>query len=365
VPGRKQGIDGLPTRLSRVLRRAVAAGGVALMLAACGDLPLVGTLQREAPGALRFSPPDPVIPLNTPLTFTVMGGIPPYSLAPGSVSVTALDDHTWQFPGQLSNGDFPIGVVDWAGKTATSDVRVYAGAGPQLNVTEVTLPVGVAWTFTVVSGGTAPYTWEADGVLKATGSSYSFSSSATGTHVIAVIDSVGVSRVATADVVPSGIGVDPLSIAPTSAVMLPGGSVAYTALGGSGSYSFSASAGAILGSPTANPATYTAPGGTGTYTITLTDAGGGSPVFADATVTASGTLPLITPNSVTVSVVGDTVQFTASGGTAPYSYSLNRPDVGSIDALTGLYTQLAAGPVLVTVSDKDGLTDKATVKWKP
>jgi hypothetical protein len=88
-------------------------------------------------------------------------------------------------------------------------------------------------------------------------------------------------------------------------------------------------------------------------------------------VTASGSLPLITPNSVTVSVVGDTVQFSASGGTPndpplpPYTYSLNRPDVGSIDAATGLYTQLAAGPVLVTVSDKDGLTDKATVKWKP
>jgi hypothetical protein len=152
--------------------------------------------------------------------------------------------------------------------------------------------------------------------------------------------------------------------------MLPGGSVAYTALGGSGSYAFSVPAGqgSIVG---ANPATYTAPAGTGTYTITLTDTGGESPatVSADAIVTSSGTLPLITPNSVTLSAVGDTVQFTASGGTPNpsepyYAFSTNRPDIGRIDA-AGLYTQLAPGPVLVTVTDRDGLTDKATVKWKP
>jgi hypothetical protein len=366
VPGRKQGIDGLRTRIPRVLRRTLAGAGVALALASCGDLSLVSSLRQEAPGALRFSPPDPVIPLNASITFSVMGGIPPYSIAPSSVSVTALDDHTWQFPGQPSNGDFAIQVSDWAGKTATSDVRVYAGAGPQLNVTEVTLPAGTGWTFTVVSGGTGPYTWEVDGVAKATGTSYAFSSSVTGMYVVAVIDSLGVSQVATADVVPSGIGVDPLSITPTSAGTVPGGRIAFTALGGSGSYHFSASAGTIVD---ANPATYTAPPATGSYAkaITLADTGGGlpSPVYADVIVTASGTLPLITPNSVTVSVVGDTVQFTASGGTGPYTYSLNRPDIGSIDAATGLYTQLAAGPVLVTVADKDGLTDKARVKWKP
>ncbi len=352
---RKQGIDGR--------WRALAAAGLVLAIAGCGDLSLVGSLQQEAPGPLRFSPPDPVIPLQTALTFTVMGGIPPYSLVSGTV--TPVNANTWEFPAQTSSGDFPIQVSDWAGKTVRSDVRVTPGA-PGLNVTEVTLPVGASWTFTVVSGGVGPFSWELDGVSQATGSSYYFTSSVTGIYVVTLIDSLGASQVATAQVVPSGINMDPLSITPASAVMIPGGTVAYTALGGSGSYHFSvpAAQGTIID---ANPATYTAPPGTGTYTITLTDTGGGLPssATAQAFVTATGTLLVLTPSSVTVSVVGDGVQFTTSGGTPPYTYTSNKPVIGSIDPVTGLYMQQGVGPVLVTVKDKDGLTDKATVKWKP
>ncbi len=360
----KQGIDGSGTRLPRVLRRTLAAAGVALAIVGCGDLSLVNSLQKEAPGPLRVSPPDPVIPLNTALTFTVMGGIPPYALVSGSAN--PVDDHTWKFPAQASSGDFPIQVSDWAGKTVRSDVRVTPGA-PALNVTGVTLPVGVGWTFTVVSGGVAPFSWELDGVFEATGSSYLFSSAAIKVYVITVIDSLGASQVATAEVVPSGINLNPLSITPASAVMLPWGTVALTALGGSGFYHFSVPSSLAGSIVDANPATYTAPAGTGTYTITLTDTGGGQPasVTANAIVTATGSLPVITPSSVTVAMVGDTVQFTTSGGTLPYTYTTNKPTIGSVDPVTGLYKQEGAGPVLVTVSDKDGLVDKATVKWKP
>jgi hypothetical protein len=88
-------------------------------------------------------------------------------------------------------------------------------------------------------------------------------------------------------------------------------------------------------------------------------------VQADAIVTASGTLPLLSPNSVTVSVIGDQVQFSASGGSGTFTYSTNRPAFGSIDPVTGLYQQLGAGNVVVTVVDEDGLKDNTAVRWNP
>ena len=60
--------------------------GLALALAACGDLSLVDTLHQEAPGELRFSPADPVIAVGADLTISVMGGITPYSILTGAVT---------------------------------------------------------------------------------------------------------------------------------------------------------------------------------------------------------------------------------------------------------------------------------------
>jgi len=350
----KQGID-------KSRRRALAAA--VLVLAGCGNLSLIDSFYQEAPGQLRFSPPDPVIPLDTAFTFTVMGGFPPYSIVSGSVTPLPLDDHTWEFPAQASSGDFPIQVSDWAGKTMMSEVRVRAEGGLVLNVSEVTLPEGIGWTFTV-SGGIPPYTWELNGVYQATGSSYPFVSSVQGTYFVDVVDFLGASHVATVQVVPNTIGLDPLSITPGSAVMIAGGMVAFTALGGDGNYTFSVNAPADGTIVNANPATYTAPGTTGTYTITLADTGGGL-VHSNAVVTTSGTLPVLSPGSVTVSVLDDQVQFNASGGTSPYTYLTNKPEIGSIDPDTGLYTQLAAGNVVVTVVDSDGLKDNTLVRWNP
>jgi hypothetical protein len=176
-----------------------------------------------------------------------------------------------------------------------------------------------------------------------------------------VTDFLGVSQAAIVTVVPVTIGIDPLSITPPSAVVMPGGLVAFTALGGDGNYAFTAPDGGSIDN--ANPASYTAPG-TGTYAIELTD-GIGPPVGAQVIVTATGELLVLSPGSPSVSVVGDEVQFSARGGSPPYSYSTNKPANGSIDPVTGLYRQLAEGNVVVTVKDSVGLTDNTLVKWKP
>jgi hypothetical protein len=340
---------------------ALAAGiALTLALAACGDLSLVDSLYREDPGDLRFSPADPVIALGADLTISVMGGITPYSIVSGAV--TPLDEHTWEFPA-TSTGSFPLQVSDGAGKTVQTNVIVYSGGEPALNVTELTLPAGVGWTFTV-TGGVPPYVWELDGVLQPQGAApndfYDFPPASTGTYVVDVLDFAGVSQAATVTVVPSGIGVTALRITPDSAVVMPGGTVAFTALGGDGSYVFSAPDGGSIDN--ANPATYVAPG-VGTYGVDVADGSGA--VSATVIVTATGTLPVLSPGSVSVSVIDDEVQFSASGGTSPYTYSSGKPAIGYIDPSTGLYRQLAAGNVVVTVEDAAGLKDNTLVRWNP
>ena len=100
--------------------------------------------------------------------------------------------------------------------------------------------------------------------------------------------------------------------------------------------------------------------------IDVADGSGPPGESAAVVVTTTGTLPVLSPGSVTVSAVGDEVQFSASGGSPlSYTFSTNKPAVGSIDPVTGLYRQLAAGNVVVTVVDAAGLKDNTAVRWNP
>lgn len=375
VQGKTRGADG--TRLSRILRLVLLAEAAALVLAAagCGDLPLVDTLQRESPGELRFSPSSAAVPSETSYTFSVTGGITPYSITSGSVTVASVGENTWQFPGQTVTAgyqDFPLGASDWAGKTTSAVLRVYSGMAPQLNVSEVILPAGASWTFQASGGLPLPdYAWEVNGAPQPSGpspnDSYVFAFTAPGAYVVAVFDSLDASHAATVEVVTNTAG-GPLSITPTSAVVLPGGTIAFTALGGNLDYDFSCPDGGSIDNT--NPASFVAPAGTGSYRILLTDSGGGGPVEAVAEVTSTGEALVISPSGPTVSAVGDEVQFSASGGspyTAEpyYTFSTNKADMGTVDPATGLYRQMGEGNVVVSVMDSAGLKDNTLVKWKP
>ena len=68
-------------------------------------------------------------------------------------------------------------------------------------------------------------------------------------------------------------------------------------------------------------------------------------------------LPTITvsPNTALLSV-GETQQFTVSGGTAPYTWGITNPAVASIST-SGLLTATAAGFTQVSATDNNGITD--------
>ncbi|PKP39857.1 MAG: hypothetical protein CVT98_00230, partial [Bacteroidetes bacterium HGW-Bacteroidetes-15] len=96
----------------------------------------------------------------------------------------------------------------------------------------------------------------------------------------------------------------------------------------------------------------------GTYIVTITDNNGCS--IMDSVVIIEPTAILITSSSTNPTCNGDcdaTALATASGGTAPYSYSWNTSPIQNNSLATGL----CAGAYTVTVTDNNGCIDSANV----
>ena len=197
------------------------------------------------------------------------------------------------------------------------------------------------------AGGTAPYTWSvADTTVgsidPATGL---FTGLAAGTTTVSAMDANG-------DVGTSGtITVTAVAVTPANASITVGDTVQLTATGGTAPYTWSSSDTTVATVSASGLVTALA---VGSVTITATDANGSS---GTSSVTVSAAVPVVTvtPNTATLTV-GDTQQFSAAGGTAPYTWTSSNPAVASIDATTGLLTALAPGSVTVTATDANGVS---------
>ncbi|MGA2624160.1 MAG: cohesin domain-containing protein [Bacteroidota bacterium] len=81
-----------------------------------------------------------------------------------------------------------------------------------------------------------------------------------------------------------------------------------------------------------------------------------------STVTRNGSISIVSPPFITIwpneaqVTVGETYQFSVSGGTAPYTWSSTNPSVASIDS-TGLLTGIGAGFCRVAAKDNAGVVD--------
>lgn len=96
-------------------------------------------------------------------TYTVAGGLPPYTATSGNVGVaTALMSGSMLTIGSLAAGSAPIVIVDSAGKTIeiTATVLAQGNAGQPLSLAPGALTIGDCTTNIpfVFSGGIAPYT---------------------------------------------------------------------------------------------------------------------------------------------------------------------------------------------------------------
>lgn len=200
------------------------------------------------------------------------------------------------------------------------------------------------------TGGSGSYSYSvfsgAGSVLSTTGN-YTAGATA-GTAVVRVLDSEG--RYADAIVTIK----NPLQISPASATMVLNGSTTFSATGGVAPLTYSV----FSGSGTINSSTgaYTAPNMNSSDVVRVTDSLGN---ISDANVTVTNTLTISPATPVYIETNG-TLDFIATGGAAPYSFSCINGTIG--DPALGDYTAPAtAGSDTCTVTDSLAATSQATV----
>lgn len=316
-------------------------------------------------------------------TIAATGGVPPYTF---SVSAGGIPGLTLSNVGVLTgtptaggSSSITVKVTDSENNSATQTYTPTIGA-PTISLSPSTLPAAtlhVAYSQTITAqGGTANYTYApangsslppglslaSNGVISGTPSSsgsYSFtvvatdSSGGTGPYTGTINYTVNVSA---PDIVLSPASLANLQVGVASTQTL-------SASGGSGTYSFStaaapagmqlSSAGVLTGTPTM--------GGSYSFTVTATDSNGNT-----GTRTYSGTVgaATITLSPTSLNALTDGVAFsqalTASGGTAPYTYTVLSgtlpPGITLVSGtLTGTLTgtPTSAGPYSFTVQAKD------------
>jgi plastocyanin len=312
------------------------------------------------PPPLTISPSSATMIVGGTQTFTASGGTPPYTFS--RTGVGSINSSTGFYSGTTA-GSAVVMVTDIESRTASAPVTVTNALG----ITPSSTSVNVDGTVMLVaSGGLGPYTsWivvggGAGGTVPPSSSGptviYTAPSSVGGTYTdyVRVTDSVP-------NIFDCEITVTPaaLTISPASITLQVGNTVTFTASGGS-LYTYSVHSG--VGSVTPVTGVYGS-GVEGTAIVRVTDNYGRT---QDASVTVNPPPLVLSPSSITIQA-GGSVTFTAEGGTLPYTYS-KVSGVGSIDAISGVFTSMVAGSATVKVTDSrtpPGRTDTATVTVEP
>ncbi len=341
--------------------------------------------------------PQPVLPpavQGSPYTTTVgaTGGISPYQFAfvnpvNNGLSISSTGTITGT-PTAFGNYLLPVTLSDQTGTSITVNLSLQV-ASP-LSVFTTSLPngsLGVAYSATVQGGGgTSPFTWlivpgagslppglslSTQGNITGTpttGGSFSFTVQVTDTggrtavKALTISVSVGALSIST-NSLPNG----QLTVPYSQPLAATGGVLPYTWALASGSGAFPAglgvnsSTGVISGTPSGTL-------GTSTFTVQVTDSSPGiAPLSVKKTFTISIGLTLsITTLSLpsgTTGVAYPSTPIVASGGTAPYTWSITTGALpggltlnGSSGAITGTPTAAGTSAFAVTVTDAVGQT---------
>ena len=334
----------------------------------------------------------------TATALAATGGVSPYSWSVGSGALPSglsISSGTISgTPAAAGSFTFQLVVTDSQQATATGTftVRITAAA---LVITTTFLPtgtVGTAYTSTTLAatGGTPPYTWSVapgstlpGGLLLSSAGAVSGTPSAAGTFPVTlqVTDSAQVIATRSYSVAVAAPAV-PLSITTTQSSVPSGqAGLAYTetfaATGGTTPYSWYITAGALppglslnqsAGSVTGTPTT----AGTFTFTVEVADIADHS-VFQPFTITVIAAVKITTPPSLADGVTGTpyTQQFAASGGVAPYLWSVaagSIPSGLSLSTSTGLLSGTPTTPgtynFTIGVVDQSKQTDSVAYTVK-
>ncbi len=281
----------------------------------------------------------------------------------GSISFNPLPADTyfylWPFPttGQtnsvtnLAAGSYSISITNLNGCRKDTVIVLAASNGPTaVSVTETdpgcsqsngSIVVGT------ITGGVAPYTYSFNGSTFSSTTTYN--NLATGTYSLTVKDANGCEFVAPSIVLSSSNGPTAVNVIETDpgCSQSNGSIVVGTVTGGVAPYTYS-----FNGSTFSSTTTYNNLA-TGTYSLTVKDANGCEFV--------APSIVLSSPNGPTAVAItksdpgcgqnnGSITIGTVTGGTAPYTFSLN----GNAFASSTSYPNLGAGTYSVTVKDANG-----------
>jgi PKD repeat protein len=250
----------------------------------------------------------------------------------------------------LAPGTYPIVVTNSSGCSGTSNAVLTAPTGgPSLTSTTTNPGCGLSnGSITIAAtGGTAPYQYSINGGSNQP--SATFSGLAVGSYNLLVTDANGCTGTGTATLANSG---GPSASATATNVTCFGGTTGtatVVATGGTAPYTYLWSNGQTTATATGLAA--------GSYTVTVTDASS-CQATANATVTQP-TSGVTHTSSVTNASCGNnngSITVTATGGTAPLTYSLN----GGTAQTSPNFTGLAAGSYTMQVTDANGCTSTLT-----
>jgi uncharacterized protein YhjY with autotransporter beta-barrel domain len=315
-------------------------------------------------------------------TVTASGGTGPYTFA---VSSGALPNGLTLASGGGLTGtptlagtyNFDVTATDAGNNTGLRSYSVVIAMAP-LTVNPTSLPNGTLTTpynqTVTTSGGVAPYSYVISGGALPTGLSMSAGGAITGTPTVAgpytfTVEATDAQPNTGTRTYTVNIGSNILAVAPTS---LPSGTqnVAYSqtvsASGGNGPYTFTVSSGALpagltlssAGAITGTPSS----GGIANFTVRALDTLGN--IGTRAYTVSIGTVSLtVNPTSLPGTVVGKAYRQTvsATGGTAPYTFSLSSGALppglalnGATGVISGTPTSVGSATFTVRALDING-----------
>jgi uncharacterized protein YhjY with autotransporter beta-barrel domain len=335
-----------------------------------------------------------------PITLNITGGTPTsVAVASGAAHGTATASGTsisyTPTAGYAGSDSFTYTATNTAGTSTPATVTITV-SNPTITVTPsgtLTSQVGAPFTQTfTASGGAAPYTLTVTGLpagLSQTGTTAnsvtisgtpaeagSFSLSVTGSD-----SSTGNGPFAISQGVTLNVGAPTLALTPAAGTLNATYGAAYsqqfTASGGTASYSYTVSAGALPAGLALDPASGVLSGtptasGSFSFSVRATDSstGTGAP-FAktqnyvlQVAVPTIAVAPTTLPNPTAASAYSATI--TASGGIAPYTFSMssgtlpNGLSLANDGSLTGTPTQSGPASFTVLASDTNGQTGTHT-----
>ena len=297
-------------------------------------------------GSVLISPVTKTLAVNNLFTFSATGGQTPYSFSIVSGG-GSMNGATGAYTAPATTGTTVIRVTDALSQISDSTVTINSA----LTISPVTKTLAVNNTQTfLATGGVSPYSYSivsgGGSIVAATGV---FTAPATaGTVTVRVTDSL--SNISNATVTVNAA----LAISPVSINIVANGTQTFTATGGVSPYSYSIVSGG--GSIVSATGAFTAPGAAGTVTVRVTDSLSNT---SNATVTVVSAV-LISPVSKTLAP-NNVFTFSASGGFAPYTYSVFSGS-GTINSSTGAYTADAvAGSAVVRVTDSLSQTSDSAI----